>query len=135
MLGKFLITVGVVLAAFFVLRQRKLSTLPAPSKRPIASSTADTTKPSEEPSLSSDMRLGAYMFLVLMVGLAAVMYYFDWQDDHQVLKISLHRDNQTQPVLYEVYKFQLEKTSFVTIDGTLVTIASDERMEITGLEL
>jgi hypothetical protein len=49
------------------------------------------------------------------------------------LTISLHRDNQSAPVIYQVYKFQLQDRSFVTIDGTVVNVASSERMEVAGL--
>ena len=45
-----------------------------------------------------------------------------------------HRDSQAAPVSYEVYKFQLQDRSFITLDGTSVTVASSERMEVLGLE-
>ena len=136
MLSKFLLTLAVIIAAFLVLRQRKLSTPAAAKPR----SNVDAGKASKvsniEPkndSLSADMRMAAYMFLVLMVGLGATMYYFRWQDDHHILTISLHRDNLSAPVIYQVYKFQLQDRSFVTIDGTVVNVASSERMEVSGL--
>ncbi|MCH8173635.1 MAG: hypothetical protein IIC59_00480 [Proteobacteria bacterium] len=134
MLSKFLLTLAVIIAAFLVLRQRKLSTPPAAAK---PRSNVDAGKGSNiEPkndSLSADMRVAAYTFLVLMVGLGATMYYFRWQDDHHILTISLHRDNLSAPVIYQVYKFQLQDRSFVTIDGTVVNVASSERMEVSGL--
>lgn len=136
MLSKFLLTLAVIIGAFLVLRQRKLATPPAPKARSkadaVSTSTASGSK-SQDDNLSSDMRLAAYMFLVLMVGLGATLYYFRWQDDHVILTISLHRDNQAEPVIYEVYKYQLQDRSFVTIDGTSVTVASSERMEVSGL--
>ncbi|MCH7671280.1 MAG: hypothetical protein IIB72_03855 [Proteobacteria bacterium] len=134
MLSKFLLTLAVIIAAFLVLRQRKLSTPPAAAK---PRSNVDAGKGSNiEPkndSLSADMRVAAYTFLVLMVGLGATMYYFRWQDDHHILTISLHRDNLSAPVIYQVYKFQLQDRSFVTIGGTVVNVASSERMEVSGL--
>ena len=137
MLSKFLLTLAVIIAAFLVLRQRKLSTPPAAAK---SRSNVDAGKASKasniapkNDSLSTDMRVAAYTFLVLMVGLGATMYYFRWQDDHHILTISLHRGNQSAPVIYQVYKFQLQDRSFVTIDGTVVNVASSERMEVSGL--
>lgn len=35
---------------------------------------------------------------------------------------------------YQVYKYQLQERSFTTIDGTQVTVAGSERMEVLGLE-
>ena len=136
MLSKFLLTLAVIIAAFLVLRQRKLSTPAAAKPRSNVDtgkvSKAGNIKPKND-SLSADMRMAAYMFLVLMVGLGATMYYFRWQDDHHILTISLHRDNLSAPVIYQVYKFQLQDRSFVTIDGTVVNVASSERMEVSGL--
>ena len=83
--------------------------------------------------MAADLRTGAYIFLFLMVGLGAALYYFDWVDDHIILTINLHRDNLSEPVSYEVYKYQLEDRSFITTDGRTVTVASSERMEVLGL--
>ena len=74
------------------------------------------------------------MFLILMVGFAAVLYYFNWEDDHTVLTITLYSDNQAQAISYQAYKYQLQERSFTTLDGLLVTVASSERMEIKGLD-
>ena len=128
MLSKFLLTLAVIIAAFLVLRQRKLSTPPAAAKPRSnvdagKASKTSNIKPKND-SLSADMRVAAYTFLVLMVGLGATMYYFRWQDDHHILTISLHRDNLSAPVIYRVYKFQLQDRSFVTIGGTVVNVAS-----------
>ena len=136
MLSKFLLTLAVIIAAFLVLRQRKLSTPGAAKPRGNVAAGAASKTSNTEPkndSLSSDMRMAAYTFLVLMVGLGATMYYFRWQDDHHILTISLHRDNLSAPVIYQVYKFQLQDRSFVTLDGTVVNVASSERMEVSGL--
>lgn len=133
MLSKFLLTLAVIIAAFLVLRQRKLTPPPTTgsnSSRPAADASVSKQ---QDHTPSSDMRFAAYTFLILMVGLGAMMYYFRWQDDHNILTISLHRDNQAAPVIYEVYKYQLQDRSFVTIDGTTVTVASSERMEVSGL--
>lgn len=133
MLGKFLITLAVILTAFFVIRQRNIADS---AKKQAGKTTKPIPKdqPKEVDSHSSDLRFAAYTFLVLIIGLGATLYYFQWQDDHQILTISLHRENQAQPVIYQVYKYQLENRTFVTIEGTVVTVASSERMEVAGLD-
>ena len=73
------------------------------------------------------------MFLVLVLGLGAAMYYFQWQDEHSILTVRLHSDGQAEAIEYQVYKFQLGERSFTTLDGILVTVASSERMEVEGL--
>lgn len=137
MLSKFLITTAVIIGAFFVIRQRHVNQEKpsAPKKISNPAQTNDAaSKATAKDELAADLRAGAYMFLVLMVGLGAALYYFDWQDDHKVLTINLHRDNQSIPVTYEVYKYQLQSRSFITTDGRSITVASNERMEVLGLE-
>ena len=132
MLGKILITLTVIITAFMFVRQRHLAD--NQSRRSKAASDTDAKVANKPSEFSSDLRFAAYMTVVLMVGLGGILYYFRWQDDHQVLTVTLHRDNQSSPISYEVYKFQLQDRSFVTTDGTSVTVASSERMEIQGLD-
>ena len=122
MLSKFLLTALVIIIAFFVVRQRHLSGNNINQKNRTISRTSEKVNSRKE--FTSDLRLGAYIFLTLMVGLGATLYYFDWLDDHTVLTINLHRDNVSQPVSYEVYKYQLEDRSFITTDGRTITVAS-----------
>ena len=131
MLSKVFLTTFVIIVAFFVIRQRHLSGNNVGQKK--LTIPRETEKNNYKSEFNADLRLGAYMFLTLMVGLGAVLYYFDWLDDHIILTVNLHRDNLSQPVSYEVYKYQLEDRSFVTTDGRTITVASSERMEILGL--
>lgn len=134
MLGKILLTLAVMIVAFFFVRQRDMKEKSSPARKALP-----TTKPQdqavvqEEHNLSADLRLGAYMFLVLVIGLGAALYYFQWQDDHSILTVRLHSDGQSEAIVYQVYKFQLAERSFTTLDGILVTVASSERMEVEGL--
>ncbi|PCJ22700.1 MAG: hypothetical protein COA96_13705 [SAR86 cluster bacterium] len=137
MLGKILLTIAVIVTALFYIRRRDLqeTTSKKPKKKPTQSTvTPKTDNKVADDSLSADLRLGAYMFLVLMIGLGGALYYFRWQDDHTILTITLHSDSQAENTQYQVYKYQLQDRSFVTLDGILVTVASTERMEVLGLE-
>ncbi len=127
MIGRILLTLAVIGIAYLFIRQRRLAE--DKENKPAAKA---RTKAQDE--LSQDLRMAAYMFLVLMVGIGGAVYYFRWQDEHTILTINLHRENQAQPVSYQVYKYQLQERSFTTIDGTQVTVAGSERMEVLGLE-
>ncbi len=129
MLSKFFVTVIVIGMAFFAISRRSAESkdnsqpkLPSPP----------AAKP-EVTQLNKDLRAGAYLFAGFMLFIGAVLYYLDWQDDHTVLTVNLIRGNEIQPVTYEVYKYQLQDKSFVTTDGKTVSVASNERMEIEGL--
>ncbi|MDA1371768.1 MAG: hypothetical protein O2971_13545 [Proteobacteria bacterium] len=133
MLGKILLTLAVSVVVVLILRQRQLTEAAQTAAQPATKKEVPANAVPDE-SFAKDMRIGAYLFLVLMVGLGATLYYFQWQDDHAILTVNLHRNNQAEPVSYQVYKYQLEQRSFVTIDGTTVTVAGDERMEVIGLD-
>ncbi len=123
-----------MIIAFFFVRQRDMKEKSSPSRNTLPSKKAqDKAVEQENHTLSADLRLGAYMFLALVIGLGATLYYFQWQDDHSILTVRLHSDGQTEAIVYQVYKFQMAERSFTTLDGILVTVASSERMEVEGL--
>lgn len=125
MLGKLLLTFLVLAIAFVLMRQG--------SRSNSISRSAETDKITPA-TAASDLRTAAYMFLFLMIGTGAVLYYLRWQDDHEILTVNLHRDDNSAPTSYQVYRFQLEARSFVTTDGISVTVADNERMEVFGLD-
>jgi hypothetical protein len=134
MLGKILLTLAVMLIAFFFVRQRDVNAKAAPAANKSTSrANAGEARQQEENTLSADLRLGAYMFLVFVIGLGAALYYFQWQDDHSIVTVRLLSDSQTEAIEYQVYKYQLGERSFTTLDGILVTVAGSERMEVEGL--
>ncbi|MDO8271589.1 MAG: hypothetical protein Q7U82_06660 [Gammaproteobacteria bacterium] len=133
MLGKILLTFGIILIAILFLRkhrqdeQLRLQKLLA-QKRNSLPGTVTTTKPP-----LSDYRFAAYLFLALMFGGGSYLYYLRWQDDTSLVTVILHSGGATSPVTYQVYKNQLETRAFTTVDGIRVTVASSERMEVIGL--
>lgn len=134
MLGKILLTLAVMIIAFFFVRQRDMKGKSSPARKTLPPTKSQNKIAGKEDSnLSADLRLGAYMFLVLVIGLGAALYYFQWQDDHSILTVRLHSDGQPEAIVYQVYKFQMAERSFTTLDGILVTVASSERMEVEGL--
>jgi hypothetical protein len=134
MLGKILLTLAVMIIAFFFVRQRDMKRKSSLARKALApAKSKEKAVEPEDHNLSADLRLGAYMFLVLVIGLGAALYYFQWQDDHSILTVRLHSDGQREAIVYQVYKFELAERSFTTLDGILVTVASSERMEVEGL--
>lgn len=132
MFSKLIITVFVITVAFIVLRQKNANRQARPADAPKRRAAA--AKDIEKDQLSKDMRIGAYLFLLVTASIGGAVYYFQWQDDHSILTINLYRDSQVEPISYDVYKYQLREKSFITIDGLSVAVAGSERMEITGLE-
>lgn len=128
MLGKILLTATIILVAFAILRQRSQA-----EARSRAAGPGDRARAAADRERSRDLRVGAWLFLLLMVGIGGGLYYSRWQDDHTVLTVTLHSAGSSEPISYEVYKYQLGQRSFTTIEGTTITVASSERMEVEGL--
>jgi len=135
MLSKILFTLIILVTAYFFIRGRfAADNKKEKHKEKQTSGQSAKLVRKEQDEFSSDLRFAAYTTVVLLVSLAGVLYYFRWQEDHEVLTITLHRENQAEPISYRVYRFQLQDRSFVTIDGTSVTVAASERMEVLGLD-
>ena len=132
MLGKILLTFGIILIAILFLRKHRqderlrLQKLQGQKRHALPG--ADAAKPP-----LSDYRFAAYLFLALMFGGGSYLYYLRWQDDTSLVTVILHSDGAGSPVTYQVYKNQLEARAFTTVDGIRVTVASSERMEVIGL--
>jgi len=134
MLSKILLTVTVILLGLLWVRHhRQLAQRGQAVARTqnTPNSTPETASPSP-PERLNDYRFAAYLFLALMLGTGAYMYYLRWQDDSRLITVVLHREG-TAAVTYQVEKRNLQERTFVTADGVRVTVASSERMEVIGL--
>jgi hypothetical protein len=151
MLGKLLLTAIVIALAFTLARQKglrkgledgllsgdaadKAGKQRNRASRSLQGNNDSPDSPAQDSTLHKDLRLGAYLFLALMTGLGGALYYYQWQDDREIITVNLYRAGLEAPVSYEVFKYQLGERSFVTTDGISVTVAASERMEVIGLD-
>lgn len=130
MLGKLLLTLLVIAVAAVFLRERKQASQRQLDNRRSLSGQSPVVSNKPE---SSDLRTAAYMFLVLMLGVGGLLYFLRWQDDHVLLTVTLFNNTGAAPVTYQVFQYQMSSRSFITIDGIQITVADNERMEVTGL--
>ena len=132
MIGKILLTLAVIAIAYLMvhrdLRSKRDTTKSAPPKI----SDGDQ-KEFPDPTLHDDLRTASYLFLSFMVLVGAALYYFRWQDDHQLITVRLYSADHADPASYEVYKYQLAERSFTTVDGRTIMVAGSDRMEVIGL--
>lgn len=70
---------------------------------------------------------------VLVISAGGIYSYLYWQDQQRLVTVLLHRDAASPPVIYRVAKRNLGEGSFITEDGTRVTVSTSERMEVVGL--
>ncbi len=75
--------------------------------------------------------------LAIIVLVTAVWTVYDWQDQRTLLEVqiitSTNASNHSIGT-YQVYKKDLQERGFITKDGQIVRIASNERMEVRKLE-
>lgn len=131
MFSKFLITLAIVAGAAFFLRHSRASETRA-AERPSTARPTESALSASEAGGHSELRFAAYLFLVLMLGLGSFLFYQDWRDDQTLITIKLYREDRAEPVIYEARKHAVGTRSFTTLDGLLVQVASDERMELVG---
>jgi hypothetical protein len=135
MLAKLLLTLAVILVALVYLQKRRIARMSAGSTaRPDSEGPGMPRKNAPDPKADGiDYRVAAWLFLALMLGAAGTMSTLHWQDANKEISVLLHRDGNTDPVVYRVLKKNLSQRSFTTIDGVLVTVSASERMEVIGL--
>ena len=119
MFNKILLTVLVLIATALYLKQRNTA----------GSNTAQTA--SENPNQSSALSntVVAYTFVALILAIGLIFYAFDWQDNHKIYDVKVINSLNNQTSVYQVYKKDLKKREFETLEGQLVQVADNERLE------
>lgn len=145
MLSKVLITLLVIIIAVIVLRRQRarqqatIQTGQSSSQKPdpwqrknrqqaIAPLQADAQQP-----MANTVKTILWLVLVGIIVIGSVITYVQWQDQQRLVTVLLYRDADQSPVIYRVSKRNLGDDSFITEDGTQVTVSANERMEIVGL--
>lgn len=121
MITKILLTLVVVIAAYLYLKRRGAQQQPESKK--------------EDPAGQNDLpfRMIAIVFLLVSFFVTCGFFAYNWFEGRQLLEITLTTPDQSQQV-YKVYKADLEERSFETIDGQIIRISAQERMQIKKLE-
>ena len=127
MLSKLFLTLSIIFLVALILKRR-------PSQESGAQGARTSAKVGGERPKLSELRLAAYLFLVIMLGLGGVISVQKWRDDHTVVTIKLYGAGESSPTEYQAFKFELDSRSFTTVDGVQVVVANDERMELSGLD-
>ncbi|MEX1197517.1 MAG: hypothetical protein WEB57_06630 [Pseudohongiellaceae bacterium] len=148
MLGKLALTLVVIVIAALYIRHRaraqRVTNRDAERARQPASHNpwhrnTDNRQSRDIPPGKARHRLPAdtgkillWITLAIIVTTGASLYYLAWRDARQPVTVILHSGNG-EPVTYEVRKRDLDARAFTTLDGTRVTVADSERMEVIGL--
>lgn len=120
MITKILLTLVVLIAAYLYLKRRGVK---------------QSEVRQQEPASQDDLpfRMIAIVFLLLSFVVTCGFFAYNWLDGRQMLEVTLTAPDQTEQV-YKVYKADLEERSFQTVDGQIIRISAQERMQIRKLE-
>ncbi len=145
MLGKIFLTLAVIIAAALYVRYRARPgsaraaadrASPARADNPWngKGARADPDIPAARnrhiPRVSG--RVLFWIALTAGITLGTLLYYQGWQNAREPVTVILHAGDG-EPVTYQVRKRDLGDRAFTTLDGTRVTVADSERMEVIGL--
>lgn len=144
MIGKFLLTLAVIVLAVVYLRKRAaVRRLEAAARQRATPSnqvdqflTAAHNAPQPHPDtwkLNKTLRWLLWSLTLIALLSGSLYTYHRWQDNNRELTILLYRDGDTAPIVYRVPRHSLGEHSFVTHDGIRVTVSASERMEVIGL--
>jgi hypothetical protein len=119
MIGKILITLGVIVACMMVLSARgkpksKLKTIPNPAVE----------------RNRKLMRNSAYAFMVVMAIAASVMIYLEVDSRNAVVTVHVINTQSGSSTSYRVMQNDIHSDGFTTTEGVQVFVAGIERIEI-----
>ena len=69
----------------------------------------------------------------MLVLVSATLYYFHWRDEHRVVTIRVIDSRTGDETVYRAYQKSISGDRFEALDGTMVRLGADERVEMTGL--
>lgn len=123
MVTKLLFTLLIIVGAFWVVKKR-------------SAGVAAQQQAKQDPNAfnTSDLRLGAYLFIILMVLASGVMLYYQWRDNYREVTVRVINTQTGESISYRARYGDIEGRSFRTLDGRSVTVAATERIELGGEE-
>jgi hypothetical protein len=122
MIAKILMTAAVIGIAYLVIRARYQGAAPQRN--------GDASPAERAPPLLSPVaiRLAAYAVIGLMLAGSAFYLFQSWEQQQQVLDVSVVNPYNGQVQHYEARRGDIDGRSFRTLDGRLIRIAEMERL-------
>ncbi len=120
MLTKLLLTLGVIIACFWVISARRNS--PRPKIKTIVSK--------ETQERQKLLRRGAWSFMVLMVLAAVVMIVVELRDKNMLVTVHVINTQSGERISYQARREDVQQNSFTTLSGRKIFTAGVERIEI-----
>jgi hypothetical protein len=121
MITKLLLTLGVILAAWLVLRNRQKRMDAVASEQCLESAPANHKNP---------WKLAGYVLIGVMILGSGLFLYAEWQDRYRVVSVNVVNTQTGETTLYLARRMDVEDRHFVTLDGREVSVSDIERIEL-----
>ncbi len=121
MITKIVVTILVIVGALIFVQRRQ------PRPVPRAQSAAAET-------FNRRTLYLALSFAALTAAASGLMYYWHWQEAHEVFIVKVVNTQSNSEQLFQVYRDGVKGRSFQTTDGRMITLSANERMEVEKAE-
>ncbi len=121
MIGKLLLTLGIILAAWLVLRARQKRISAVASEPRLQAPPASGPNP---------WKWAGYVLVVVMILGSGLFLYTEWQDRYRIVTVRVVNTDTGAGIDYKAHRMDVEERSFITLDGLEVSVADNERIEL-----
>jgi hypothetical protein len=121
MISKLLLTLGVILIAWLVLRNRQKRISAVASEPRLESPPAPGVNP---------WKWGGYVLVLIMILGSGLFLYAEWQDRYRVVTVNVVNTQTGESIHYQARRMDVEERRFVTLDGREVSVSGIERIEL-----
>jgi len=122
MFGKILLTLAVILGAYYVIRARTQH-----DRKPA------TAPPLRPPLVPPGILKGiAYGLVVAMVAGSLLWLYLDYQSGRELVTVRVINANTGNVTTYQARRVDVQDRRFTTLDGRPVILADVDRMELSA---
>ena len=88
----------------------------------------DTTDTTHAAGGKLSTQLIAYIVVGFMLLFSAIFFTLNWLDDNSIIQVRVVVDNTTTE--YQVKKNTLKDRTFTTVDGRIIELGENERLEV-----
>jgi hypothetical protein len=121
MISKLLLTLGIILIAWLVLRNRQ--------KR-ISAVASEARLPPPSTRGVNPWKWGGYLLVLVMILGSGLFLYAEWQDRYRVVTVNVVNTQTGETIHYQARRMDVEERRFVTLDGREVSVSDIERIEL-----
>ena len=123
MIGKLLLTLGVILMAWLVIRnrQKRMGAIASTSEPRLQAPVATGTNP---------WKWAGYVLVVVMILGSGLFLYAEWQDRYRIVTVRVVNTDSGIGTDYQARRMDVKERRFLTLEGVEVSVAENERIEL-----